>query len=432
MKKLLLGITFLLMLTLLVACGGSDSEPRDINGDSSDETNEEDITDEVTFGGEDFLLWIGDEDFAEALIPALEAKFPDTNFSWHEMGNVDSLTNLSLDGPAGLGADIIFFPHDHIHRAVSENLVFPVGPQITDAMQGRFHDAAVSSVYHDGLHFGVPLTTESVAMFYNKTLLDELGFEPATTFEELFEQAKEFNDPANNQYLFRWEPGNAFQSHFALTAHGFELFGEDHMDPDLVNFNTPEVIAGLEWLKTVREEILPVPVADLDTDNTAGAFIDGEVGYLITGPWDIAEIIRDGDFEFGVMKLPTINGNQPITFSGNIVAAGSGFTDYPDLTRAVLEFLMFEGLQIMYDVRGWIPALIDGSSIEGLADNPYHVGILGQAYYSHPMPIIPEMTHFWAVSGGMYSAVWDDILSPVEAAEHAALGYDSARALAEQ
>jgi arabinogalactan oligomer/maltooligosaccharide transport system substrate-binding protein len=431
MKKLfILQMLLILSIVCLVACGGEDTTT---DGDAGIEMEPADIGDELVFGGEDILLWIDDENFAEALIEALEVRFPDTNFSWHEMGNVDSLTNLSLDGPAKLGADIIFFPHDHIDRAVNEQLVLPLGLDISDEMHGRFHESAIASVAHNDNYWGIPLTTQSVAFFYNQTLIEELGFEPATTFEEIFEQGAQFNNPANNEYILRWQVGDSFFSHFALTAHGFQLFGPNHIDAESVNFDTPEVIAGLEWLQTVREELLPVPVADLDGDNTVGAFTAGEVPYVITGPWAIGDILRDGDFELGVKEIPTINGNQPITFSGNIVVGGSAFTEHPPLVRAILQFLMSdEGLQIMYDVRGEIPALIDGSSIVGLQENPYHSGILAQANHSHPMPIISEMSSFWAVAGDMYSAVWDGIQTPEEAAAHAYESYLSHRALAEQ
>ena len=442
MKKLFaLGLVLLLSLTFLVAC---DNDPTETETEvtppvtTTDTETEVDPTEDVdptepgtTFGGEDFLIWVDDEAFAEALIPALENRFPDTNFEWAQMGHVYTIENLSLDGPGGTGADLIFFPHDHITRAVNDNLVLPVGPAISEAMEANLHAAPVQLVHSGDFHWGVPVSTESVAFFYNRTLLDELGFEPATTWEQVFEQGAEFNDVANNQFIVQLDVGNAFMMHFSTTAHGFRLFGPTHLDPDAVNLNTPETIAGLEWLRTVREELLPVPAADLNGDDIVAAFIDGGLPYIIGGPWMISNILENGDFELGITSIPTIDGNQPLTFTGNQVAAISSFTDYADLGRAVLEFLMSdEGFGIMYEYRGWIPTLIDGSGVSGLADNPYHRGILAQANYSHPMPIIPEMGHFWDAAPGMYSAAWDGILTPAEAAEEAELEFDTVRAAA--
>jgi len=437
MKKTVLMLSCLVLsVFFLVGCG--DEEPQvsapTPEAPPANETSTPALTDNEAFTGE-FLIWIDDENLAEAFIPELEAKFPNVTFFWELMSHTESLTALSLDGPAGLGADLIFFPHDHVHRAITEQLVLPLGPELSNMMDGRLHAAAVQTVYDEvsGFHFGIPIITETVALFYNRTLLEENGLQVPSTFEELLDQVEELNADSSvlGDFNLRLNVGDPYHQHFALTGHGFQLFGPTHNDPDLANFGTPEAIAGLDWLAYVRNRVFNVPSADIG-DNFA-AFVEGEVAYFITGPWHINNILTDGDFELGIAKIPTIGGVQPVTFSGNRIVAGSGFTQNAALTRAVLEFVSSDaGFQILYDVRGDIPTLIDGSVITGLADNPLHMGILAQANYSHPMPIIPEMAHFWSVSGGMYSAVWDGVLSPVEAAEHAQLGYDSARALAEQ
>jgi len=442
MKKLFaLGCVLVLSLAFLVAC--TRDEPTESETEITTErpvpipptdtgTEDVDPTDEMTFGGENFMIWVDEEVFAEALILALQDRFPNTNFDWAQMGHVYTVENLSLDGPGGNGADLIFFPHDHITRAVNDSLVLPVGPAISAAMEANLHAAPVQLVHSGDFHWGVPVSTESVAFFYNRTLLNELGFEPATTWEQIFEQGAEFNNVADNQFIIQLDVGNSFMMHFSTTAHGFRLFGPTHLDPDAVNLNTPETIAGLAWLRTVREELLPVPAADLNGDDIVAAFIDGGLPYIIGGPWMINNILENGDFELGITTIPTINGVQPLTFTGNQVAAISAFTDYSYLGRAVLEFLMSdEGFGVIYEYRGWIPTLIDVSGVPDLAGNPYHRGILAQAnYYSHPMPIIPEMRDFWEVSGGMYSAAWDGIQTPAEAAEAAELEFDTLRAAA--
>jgi len=446
MKKLLIGISTLFVISVLAACGGdsvatptvtpNEEAPVETAAANTEVSVDNDVAkDAPDFSGEEFLLWLDNELFAEAIIPVLEEQFPGVSFDWQEMGNTESLTNLSLDGPAGSGPDILFFMHDRVHQAISERLVLPVGPDLFEMMDGRFHAAAVASVYdaETGFHFGIPMTTESVALFYNRDILDSFGFEPAESFEELIEQVVYMNNPANNEFHFRWIVGNGFRSHFSSTAHGFQLFGPNHNDANQVNLNSPEVVEALDWLQTLRQTVLDVPSADLDSDNTFGAFLDGEVAYIIDGPWNIVNLLEHGEFELGIKKIPTINGNRPITFSGNVIMAGSAFTTNPALTRAVMTFLSSdEGIQIAYDVRGTIPALIDGSSINGLADNALHMGILAQANYSHPMPIIPEMAFFWDAARDMYAAAWDLILTPEEAAEHAELAYESARALANQ
>ena len=89
----------------------------------------------------------------------------------------------------------------------------------------------------DNTYYGIPLATESVALFYNKTLLEENGFEVAKSFEEIKEQAAQYNDAAANKFLFRFDAGNSYTMHPFLTSAGFELYGPNHDDASQVNLN---------------------------------------------------------------------------------------------------------------------------------------------------------------------------------------------------
>ena len=415
MKQILL-FAFITTFSLgtLIGCS-NETEPQEKLGE-----------DHSTAENVELTLWLDNDDYADTLIAALEEVLPHVSFSYEHVGSVDALDKIALDGPAGLGGDVMLLAHDHMADGVNQNLLLPLGANLSSLIEERIMDTALGTVNHDDTYFGVPLTTESVALFYNKTLLEELDLEVATTFEEIIEQAEVFNSVRDNQFIIRFEAGNSYHSHFFLTAAGFELFGPNHDDGEAVNLNTPEVVTGLKFFEQVKE-ILPVPAGDLDWDSTHGSFVNGEVPYLISGPWSIPDIHEDGEFEWGVTKIPSIGGVQPTTFSGHTIAVISSFTEHPDVAREVIDFIASdEGLQIMYDIRGSIPALVDVSAIDGLSDDPYMLGILAQAENAHPMPTIPEMQSYWQAAEAMYRAVWEGLLTPEEAAEKAESDFNAA------
>ncbi|MGL4374112.1 MAG: maltose ABC transporter substrate-binding protein, partial [Turicibacter sp.] len=118
--------------------------------------------------------------------------------------------------------------------------------------------------------------------------------------------------------------------------------------------------------------------------------------------------------------IPTIDGNQPRTFLGNITATISAYTKHPEEAREVLEFMgSDEGLQVMYDVMGKLPALKDLSNIEGVMDDPYLMGVSAQAQYAFPMPMVGELPFFYDVADVMFQSVWDGLTTPEEAAAKA-------------
>ena len=443
-KLLTLGFVMILSLSVLIACGDEDNggtadtppatEAPDVddngNGDGGTAETEGLVIDFSGFGGETITIWLDEETpYPDRLIARLQEYLPDTTFIFEQMGLVDGIDQLQLDGPAGIGGDIMLAPHDQIIRGVAQNLLLPMTPEIVADMEARITPAAVGTVQHGDMTFGIPLTVETVALFYNRTLLAEAGLEPATTFEELIDQAEYFDD-----HVIRWAPADAYQSIFFLNAHGFELFGPNHDDPDLINFDTPEVIAGLEFFSRMQE-IVPVPAADLEWAFTHGEFVAGNLPYLISGPWSISDIYnnREGDFEWGVTLLPTINGVRPISFSGNNIVVGNSFTDYPDLVRMIMAFMASdEGMQLIYEYRRSIPALIDASAVDGLGDDPYSLGIVAQGNYAMPMPTIAELDFFWGPAGGMFEMVWNGVQTPAEAAAHAQAEYNYLREMAEQ
>ena len=101
-------------------------------------------------------------------------------------------------------------------------------------------------------------------------------------------------------------------------------------------------------------------------------------------------------------------------------------------SKQVLEFLASEeGLKILYDVKGSIPALKDNSVIEGVLEDPYVSGILAQAEFSQPMPILPEMSSYWGPVETMYRSVWEGLATPEQAAEKALADYNAALELAQ-
>ena len=312
MKKLLsLGLVASLSFAGLVACGGNESDSSSTPQGTESPSTEAPAETPTTDSGEkvEIKLWLDDDDYAAAIEPAIEAVYPNIDIVYEKVGAVDARSKLELDGPAGFGGDVFIQPHDGMSESIIANILLPLGDDLGVMIEERMLEGAVGTVKQADKYYGIPLATESLALFYNKTLLDENGFTVATSFDEIKEQAAQYNDNNANKFLIRFQPGNPYDMHFFLTGAGFELYGPEHDDASQVNFNTPEVIEGLKLFQSMKE-YLPVPYADLNWDTVHGEFIKGNVPYIISGPWSIGEIKTDADFEWGVITIPTINGVQ--------------------------------------------------------------------------------------------------------------------------
>lgn len=107
-----------------------------------------------------------------------------------EVENPDQVTKLTTDGPAGLGADIVVFPHDQIGRAASAGLVLP-NDWFGEETAGENDPNAVSAVTFEEILYGYPRSVETYALLYNKKLVPTAP----KTFDEVITFSKTFNDP---------------------------------------------------------------------------------------------------------------------------------------------------------------------------------------------------------------------------------------------
>ncbi|GHT74854.1 maltose-binding periplasmic protein [Spirochaetia bacterium] len=373
------------------------------------------------------LVWLDNDGWAEEVIAAFNEKYPDIQIEYQNVGSVDTRGKVSLDGPADIGPDVYIMPHDHIGLAINDGIVEPVPADLRAKYNDLILTASLSTCTSGGELYAVPISTENIAFFYNKDLLG--GAPVPRSFEEIQRFAETYNNPQTNKWALRWAVDDSYTNYFFLTAFGMELFGPNMDDYRNPGWDGEAARRGVEFHHSFKK-YYNVKVADATYDSTVGAFQRGEVPFTIVGPWGIDDAKKNG-INFGVTKLPTINGNQPRCFSGNIVAAVSSYSKKMDAAFAFVDFLAsLEGETILYEQTGKMAAWKDISTIPGLRDDVYMKGIQEQAPYADPMPIIPEMSQAWDAQKALFTFTWDDQLTVPQAQQKAMETFDTSLAVA--
>jgi arabinogalactan oligomer / maltooligosaccharide transport system substrate-binding protein len=456
-KKYLMMFFVALMTLVLSACDDdTKKDPSDNNGGTKtgyqynfSETKKETTT---------IRVWADDTDgiFMDKLIEEFNKIHPEIIVKFQHMATTEAREKLQLLGPSGKGADIFQFPHDHLAPALEADLVYALPDQVATKLNERMSEISMSiatACYDfdapEGTNafactgsnenvFAYPLSVESIALFYNKDLLDELGLEPATSFEELITQSQTYNDHAATKYLLNTNFDDSYFMNFFFTAFGYKPFGDDFNNPDQVNLNSEAVIKGLNYIKNNI-----VPLYGSGTNNTSiqaladPKFEAGELPYIITGPWKI-ETYKDLDFEVGVTTIPTINIDgedvAPKPFVGAQMAAIYKYTENYEAAVTFLDYwTSYEGLNHQYDIKGKLPALKEElmDNIPAVDADPYLQGIRAQIENTIPMPTIPEIQQFWDPAKFMVQEVWKGTHTPEQAALRAENAYNADRSLRE-
>lgn len=419
MKKLLV-LTMIAALFVIAACGSNNNGGNTNNAannaptapanNAGNDATAEEITPEE---GASLLVWESKEErpFIEAIAKEFTEKYG-IEVKFEELGAADQVNKLISDGPAGLGADVVVFPHDNLGKAISAGLVLP-NDFYEEQSRSENSELAVNAVSYEGVMYGYPRSVETYALFYNKAILPEAP----KTFEEVIEFAKTYNDPNANKFALMWEVGNFYFNYPFLSTGGY-VYGDNGQNKDDIGLNNEGAVAGMKFYGSLKE-ILPMNSGDVTYDIKKGLFTGGTLAMDINGPWTIADYKAAG-IDFGVAPLPSINGQPASSFSGIKAFYVNSFSQYPNAARLFSRFASTKEAQLKdFEITGAIPANTEAAADPSVQGDEIVKGFLEQFNQSTPMPSIPEMGNVWSPIAAAFSDVWNSGKDAQEALDNA-------------
>lgn len=336
-----------------------------------------------------------------------------------EQGGLFDANKQAIEGPSGKGPDVFMCADDKSFDGIQKGLFYPLADSIVKDLNENIKSVAMKTVTYKGKTYGVPVAIETYVLFYNKKLVTK----PVSTFEELAAQAKTFNNPSKNKFWFLFDASTASPIYPMLSTYGFNLYGKDGTDAK-PGLDTPEFEKGLEVLQKYHE-IVPINAADLgNTDFLDTHFENGDVGYIMSGPWDV-KTFKDAKVDFGVVSLPTYDGHEEKSFEFVQNAQVSAYTKYPKASQLFADFLANkDNAKLLYTEANRITARKDLASIDGLKDDQVLIDIAKCIDKAVPMPKNDNISYFWSVCRDISPSVFDGNVTPQEGAKKAAQEYD--------
>ena len=370
-------------------------------------------------GDADLVIW-ADDTRAPVLTPIAEA------FSAEEGIEVSVLEvpfdeirdNLSVQGPAGEGPDIIVGAHDWLGELVSNGVVLPVdlGPDAD-----LYSDVAISAFSYEGQQYGLPYAIENIALIRNTDLVPEA---PAS-FEELETIALQLqaDGTVDVPLAIQQDPADPYHNYPLFSGSGGYVFGLN----DDGSYNPADVGIDSEGGLAAAQNFADWSASglvnkDVSYDVMIDSFSNGTAPFAITGPWAV------GDFEdvnFVVEPIPSIDGGTPNVFVGVQGFMISSFTEAEDLAKTfLLDYLNTEELQLgLYETGGRPPAMT--SAFDQVASDPIIEGFGLSGQQGIPQPAIPEMAAVWDNWKDGYSLIFTGT-DPTEAFTGAATAINEA------
>lgn len=360
--------------------------------------------------GANLLIWTDRTtvEYMESAAESFNRDFGyDIEFSFRGLAPIDSASRLIQDGGSARVADVAEIEHDLLGRLVvsggaMENLVS------ADRINNTFMPNAISASKSEGVDYGFPVSFATTALFYNKDLLEE----SPKTFEEIIKFSQEFNNKKEHKYALLWDIQNYYESRMFLTLYGAYEFGNNGTNAKDIGINSEKAQQGLMAMKTLQIANNSNPNDMRNPQVRRGLFNEGKVAAIIDGPWAIKGY-QDSGINFGVVPMPTLEGQQPRTFATVRLAVVSSYTQYPMAAQLFADYLSSEKmLRKRYAMAKAIPPIksIMEEIIVDTDEATY--AIILQGFSSDAMPSLPEMGFIWSPMASAITDLWVNDKSP--------------------
>ncbi|MGB6178042.1 extracellular solute-binding protein [Carnobacterium sp.] len=393
MKKIHWGktlISFFLLTTLfLTACTDNTPDSKITDGEDDSTVLNVDVDERYT-------------EYVRAIVADFE-KENDVKVEITEKNMFDSIEALPLDGPAGIGTDVLIAPYDRIGILGEQGHL----TEVTLPNDERYDKMDENQVLSNGKIYGAPFVIETLVMFYNKDLVDTAP----KTFDDLEELAK------NDQFAFENEKGKntAFLANWVtpyhylglITGYGGYIFGDNGKDTTDIGLNTPEAIEAIEYASKWYQDIWPKGALDATSAENFmnDQFTANKTAAVINGPWGAASY-KEAGLNYGVAPIPTLQNNKTYQpFAGGTGWTISSYTKNKDLAQKWLDFVNnAENTKELYELTAEIPANQETRKAISNGDDELTNAVIEQYNSAVPMPNIPEMEEVWT---GTESMIFD-------------------------
>jgi len=185
----------------------------------------------------------------------------------------------------GLGPDLLIGSSDWVAELAEAGLIQDLSDEELDA--AVYLSSAIETLRYQGDLYGWPLSLQTLALYYNKSLVSD----PPRTLQALLNQAAEGKGLALNL---------SFESAFwGVQAFGGQLFDQEGR----VTLDQGGFANWLGWLKNARE--VPNVIFDRNRETLYDLFRAGQVAFYVDGPGVLPELQAAlGEDVVSVVPLP--------------------------------------------------------------------------------------------------------------------------------
>ncbi|TCL56700.1 extracellular solute-binding protein [Allofournierella massiliensis] len=328
----------------------------------------------------------------------------DITFVYGVADEASAATAVAQDPEAS--ADVFLYANDTLTTMTDAKALAKFGGKYADELKATNSETLLDSLTLDGYVYGVPFTTNTWYMYYDKRVFSE---EDVKSLDTMLEKGVVSFPFVNSWYLPAFYFGN-----------GCTLFGDGTQEELGADFGGENAVEVTEYLVDLAAN----PNFKIDQDGSGLAGLrDGSIHAIFSGSWDAAAVREILGENMGVAALPTytLNGEekQVYSYAGSKAIGVNTSTDY--MVQAV-ELAMYlgsaEAQQLHYELRGVIPCNTELNEDPAIAADEV-VRAQNDTFdrTSKLQPFVAQMNNCWTPVENMGKAIRNGTVTKENAAE---------------
>ena len=358
MKKKVLALLLSLCMLATTACGGTSSTAS--SGGSQPASGEPSAS---SAAGQQRTLNIvgsvrrfpGEEAAWNSVIQKFEAENPDVKVTVRWQGQWNEVPqNLAAAKMSGEPVDLFTAGGGVINSTLAPSGSLMDMTELMAPYLDRFNEGMLSAYYIGDHLWGFPYGDADLsAVYYNKTMFDELGLKPPKTFDEFVTVANTLREkkgviPMIHQGKAAWFWPMWFMETYAQTTGGNSIAEINKFLAGEKKFTGDAEKQAFERIQAFfANNILTSESLDTDGDGVRAAFSQGKAAMFYGGTWEYAPLLsamgENSGIEVGIFEFPqVVAGAQPQHGGGPgdaFVIPSFAPKDNVDVTMRFIEFI---------------------------------------------------------------------------------------------
>jgi multiple sugar transport system substrate-binding protein len=165
-------------------------------------------------------------------------------------------------------------------------------------MADAYFPGPLASTMLNGKNYGLPFTSNCLALFYDKDLFTELNIEVPETWNELLTVSKVLKTA--NRYPLALSAVKTEEGVFQYLPWYLST------GATVENPSSEEGIRAMEFFEImIAEGVMSPEVISWDQSNVYRQFASGKAAMMVNGPWNISAVKRDApELNFGIALVP--------------------------------------------------------------------------------------------------------------------------------